>query len=266
MVDKVTILIAQSNDRIRHSLGIEFLNYPDIEVVGSTMDGEKVLKLLEKFQPDILLMDIILTKVDGLSVLEELKAKNKDYKTLIYSAISNETVINKATALGANHYMVKTLNSVKTDVKNLIKQIEKILNTDKIKISKINKESIFEKKGILKTKEELIEEICSTLHKGGIPPHIKGYKYLTMCIYEGTVNPKILKVITKELYLKVADFYDTSPSGVERAMRHSLEVAWAMGNISEMFEAEGIIYKDQVVKPTCKEFIILISENLRNKN
>lgn len=266
MVNKVRVLIAQSNERISNSLKKELLNYPDIEVVGTSTDGIETLNLLEGLNPDILIMDIIMPQMDGLNVLENLEDVDKDYKIIMYSAISNENIISKSLSLGADYYMIQTLNKSESDVKSIISKIKILLSKSDIQNDNIDRDSFYEKKVTIKNKNELIQEISYMLQKAGIPPHIKGYQYLRMCIYEVMINIEILSAITKELYPKVAERYLTTPSGVERAIRHSLEMAWAKGNMIEMFEEEGIIYEEEVIKPTNKEFILLISEKMRLNN
>ncbi|NLC66240.1 MAG: sporulation transcription factor Spo0A [Clostridium sp.] len=263
MTKRIKVLVAENDSDRSSSLKREFLNYPEIEIVGTAKDGIETLDIIEKLAPEVLILDIIMPKLDGISVLERLKSKEKDTKTIVYSAISNKNIINAALSLGADYYVIRETNNLVDEVRGLVTKI-KILTSNATLISEnFGMESFYEVKGTVKSKNELVQEISYLLQKAGIPPHVKGYQYLRMCIYEAMVNMEILSAITKELYPKVAERYSTTPSGVERAIRHSLEIAWGKGTVLEMFKEENISYNSSSKKPTNKEFILLISEKMR---
>ncbi|MDE6132726.1 MAG: hypothetical protein K2G04_05060 [Oscillospiraceae bacterium] len=107
--------------------------------------------------------------------------------------------------------------------------------------------------------------VTDVIHQIGIPAHIKGYHYLRKAIVISINDPEMLENITKILYPTVAEAFNTSPSRVERAIRHAIESAWNRGDVdvlNSIFNYNIRVYKG---KPTNSEFIAVITDNLRLK-
>ncbi|MBQ9902989.1 MAG: sporulation initiation factor Spo0A C-terminal domain-containing protein [Clostridia bacterium] len=110
---------------------------------------------------------------------------------------------------------------------------------------------------------ELEIMVTDILHKIGVPAHIKGYKYLRCAIIKTVLRPDIIGAVTKELYPGVAECFDTTPSRVERAIRHAIELAWDRGDIDFLASYFGSTILISRGKPTNSEFIAMVADRLR---
>ena len=106
-------------------------------------------------------------------------------------------------------------------------------------------------------------EITNLIHEIGVPAHIKGYQYLRDAITIVVNDMDILCAVTKELYPTIATMNNTTPSRVERAIRHAIEVAWNRGKIETIDSLFGYTVKNDKGKPTNSEFIAIIADKLR---
>ena len=223
-----------------------FSSHVAIEVVDCAYDGkEALIKILKNHQDyDLLLMDLIIPKMDGLSVLEELKKQNINIKSIITTSMNSVEVINKCVQVGVNYYMLKPYS-----IESLESHIISMMN------SKSNKLYVNDK--------DLTGAITSLLHSLGIPSHIKGYMYIRDSIDLMYNNPSMIGAITKELYPEIASKYDTTSSRVERAIRHAIEVSWNRGDYDVMEELFGNSVDYDRAKPTNSEFIATLADKLR---
>ena len=204
--------------------------------------------MLQNKKYDLLVVDLVLSEVDGFEVIEKAKQTNKNIKIVVLSALSSETFIKKTMSLGANYYMLKPINM---DV--LAKRIDDLFNEeqqDKILISKADSE------------KEIEEKITNIFITVGIPAHIKGYQFLREAIKLAMENPDIINSITKKLYPSIAERFDTSASKVERAIRHAIEVAWNRGKIENINSIFGLTVYSNNEKPTNGEFIALVADKM----
>ena len=216
------------------------------EIVGSTTDGEELIKLINKENPDVVVMDIVLQKCDGFKVLESVNTKKTNI--VIQSSLSIDGFINKAISLGAKYYCIKPF-----DMQTLKERVLDLCETEKP-----NSNTFFNSK-IGSQIEEKITNIFITV---GIPAHIKGYQFLREAIKLAIANPEIINSITKKLYPTIAEKYDTSASKVERAIRHAIEVAWNRGKIENINNLFGIKVYSSNEKPTNGEFIALVADKM----
>ena len=216
-----------------------------VEIVGSCSNGEDALNELKKNYAsyDLVLMDLVIPKRDGLSVLEELKKENINIKSVITTCINSVDIINKCMDVGVSYYMLKPYN-----LDSLVDIIKKIV-TNKTKTRIDNK--------------DLQQAITNLLHSLGMPSHIKGYSYIRDSISLMYNKPSMLGAITKELYPEIANMYDTTSSRVERAIRHAIEVSWTRGDYEVMEEIFGHSVDYDRAKPTNSEFIATLADKLR---
>ena len=157
-------------------------------------------------------------------------------------------MIQRALSLGAKYYMVKPF-----ELDLLYKRLLDLFNMrsvpTKVPVPAVKSRSLDEK-------------ITSIFLSIGIPAHIKGYQYLREGIKITIRNPEIINTITKELYPGIAQHFGTTPSKVERAIRHAIEVAWSRGRIENLNEIFGYKIYNNNDKPTNGEFIALIADRL----
>lgn len=246
MNNKIRVFMVDDNKTIVDEVKKYFSSHVSIEVTGIAYDGEEALtKLSKSYQDyDLILMDLIIPKMDGLSVLEELKKQGIHLKSIITTSMNSIDVINKCMDIGVNYYLLKPYN-----IESLEARITSIVKSKSSRLSVEDK--------------DLKQAITSLLHSLGIPSHIKGYLYIRDSIDLMYNNPSLIGAITKELYPEIADRYDTTSSRVERAIRHAIEVSWSRGDYDVMEELFGSSVDYDRAKPTNSEFIATVADKLR---
>lgn len=253
----VKVAIADDNKELVKTMMSYFEKLENIEVIWTANNGQVCLSMLEQERPDILLLDIIMPHLDGIGVLETLHETDQigDMQIMMLTAFGQENVMSQAASLGASYYMLKPF-----EFGRLIGQILKIAGT-----SKINDSSSAQSIGVVSQKE-LETAITSTIKEIGVPPHIKGYAFLREGIQLVYDDAELLSVVTKVLYPEIAKKYNTTPSRVERAIRHAIEVAWKRGNFNFISETFGGTEHHLNNKPSNSEFIAVVADKIRLEN
>ena len=258
-MNKINVAIADDNQRTVEMMTELLEQESDIEVIASADDGEEALRIIKEKQPDVVLLDIIMPKLDGIGVLERLQTEDLSKRPIIImvSAMGQENVCEEAMELGASYFILKPF-----DLRTIIKQIKQA----KIKqqIPERPFVSVPEKiHGLTENQLEII--ITNMIHEIGVPAHIKGYQYLRSAILMAISDNEVINSVTKILYPSVAKKYSTTTSRVERAIRHAIEVAWDRGDIDTLNSYFGYTIQNTRGKPTNSEFIAMIADNLRLK-
>lgn len=253
-------LVDDSSDMI-HSMKDEFLKNSMFQVVGSATNGEQCLIELHGKHVDVLVLDLIMPKKDGIQVLQELRSNQIHVDHIICTTpFINELIVSELDNYHVDYLLMKPFEiSQLTDRLAMITgmSLKKTIegNMMKINLDEHEKERV--------QKLELEQDITDILHEIGIPAHIKGYMYLRTAILETFMNTDYLGQITKVLYPEIARRYMTTSSRVERAIRHAIEVAWTRGNIDAIDDIFGYTISASKAKPTNSEFIAMISDKLR---
>ena len=265
MNKKITVLIADDNSEFSATLAGYINAEEDLELVGMARDGVDAFDMIKNLEPDIVLLDVIMPRLDGLGVLERLEENNieKMPMCIMLSAVGQDKITQRAILLGAEYYVVKPF-----DIEVLIKRIRQIknyvpTNNSNSFIARENKQYIEipeEKKREKKNLEALVTNI---IHEVGVPAHIKGYQYLREAIIMVVNDIDVINQITKSLYPEIASKYCTTPSRVERAIRHAIEVAWGRGQQEAVENIFGYTISASKGKPTNSEFIAMIADKLR---
>lgn len=251
-MSQITIAIADDNVRMVESFRKELSNQSDMEVIGVAGDGLTALSIVKEKRPDFLLLDIVMPKLDGLGVLEELKMEDIKTKVIVLTASGQDSIIEEAFRLGASYYIRKP-----SEMEFVVKKIRQLTKRPFPKNEQYIKNSEPEKGGDL----EII--VTNMIHEIGVPAHIKGYQYLRDSIMMAVEDMDILNSITKQLYPSIAKLHSTTPSRVERAIRHAIEVAWSRGKMDTIDELFGYTVSAGKGKPTNSEFIALIADKIR---
>lgn len=266
MSEKIKVLVADDNKEFAATLISYLSNEEDMEVVDAAKDGNEAYEKIISTKPDIVLLDIIMPHLDGLGVLEKLNETNMDKKPMciILSAVGQDKITQKAISLGAQYYIVKPF-----DIAVLVKRIKELkhFQPTQFKNSFISREIKTQYIDIppenKKNEENLEALVTNVIHEVGVPAHIKGYQYLREAIIMVVNNIDVINQITKQLYPEIAQKYGTTPSRVERAIRHAIEVAWGRGQTETVESIFGYTVSASKGKPTNSEFIAMIADKLR---
>ena len=265
MSEKITVLIADDNTEFTTTLSNYLGKEEGMEIVGIAKDGNEAYNLAVTLQPDILLLDIIMPHLDGLGVLEKLANTSLEKRPLsiILSAVGQDKITQRALSLGAQYYLIKPF-----DINVLIQRMIEIKNSKPIQfktdLSYDFKPQYVQIESSKKNSEESLEALVTNIiHEVGVPAHIKGYQYLREAIIMVIKDNEIINQITKQLYPEIATKFHTTPSRVERAIRHAIEVAWGRGEQKVVENIFGYTISANRGKPTNSEFIAMISDKLR---
>lgn len=259
-MEKLNVAIADDNERILQLLDDVLSTQEDIEVVGKAKNGEEVYEIIKNKEPDVVLLDIIMPKLDGLSVMSKVnndKSIKKHPAFVVLSAIGQETITDDAFNLGANYYIMKPF-----DNEMVINRIKHIKSSMGKKIHESRKINAYESK-MEYIERNLEGDVTNIIHEIGVPAHIKGYQYLRDAIIMSINDMDMLNSITKILYPSIAKKYQTTASRVERAIRHAIEVAWSRGKMDTIDSLFGYTINTGKGKPTNSEFIALIADKIR---
>ena len=257
-MEKLTVAIADDNEIVLDLLEEIVKSDEELEVVGKATDGEEILGIIREKEPDVVLLDIVMPKMDGLCVMGKAKGDTSIKKQpafIMISAIGHESIMEDAFEMGANYYIMKPFDS-----EAVIGRIKRAKGKRPIqKIAQLH--TSFEKN---KEKPRNLEtDVTSIIHEIGIPAHIKGYQYLRDAIMMSVGDMEMLNSITKILYPSIAKKYQTTSSRVERAIRHAIEVAWGRGKMDTLEAMFGYTVCTGKGKPTNSEFIALIADRIR---
>ena len=248
MDNPTTVFIADSTEEYCTHLTSALKHTDGFHVVGVANDGETALRRIMELKPQILVLDLMLSKRDGISILKALAASEFHPAILVTSGFVTDYVSAAAANLGARYLMLKPC-----DMAALVERLEEIRggeNRRPIPLRRNEKASI----------ESMVTGI---IHEIGVPAHIKGYQYLREAIIIAVNDMDVINAITKVLYPQVAKTFQTTPSRVERAIRHAIEVAWDRGDLDTLQRFFGYTVSNTKGKPTNSEFIALIADKLQ---
>ncbi len=256
----INIAIADDNERMVEILDSIIKKDNEFRIVGKANNGEDVYRIIKEKEPDVVLLDLIMPKLDGLSVMEKINQDQtikKLPKFIIISAIGQEGITEDAFELGAHYYIMKPF-----DNEMILNRVRSLKNSNVTGKGKNSSGTGNEKI----TVDNLENDITDMIHEVGVPAHIKGYQYLRDAITMVIEEPDMLNSITKILYPTIAKKNQTTPSRVERAIRHAIEVAWSRGNMDIINSLFSYTVSTGKGKPTNSEFIALIADKIRLQN
>jgi len=247
MEQATSIFIADSTEEFCSSLIAQLQRIGGFQIVGTANDGEQAIRLITEKKPDILVLDLMLSKQDGISVLKAIERMERKPITLATSGFVTEYVATAAANLGVRYLMLKPC-----DMTAVAERLEEIRGGESLRMNvrRADKTSI----------ETMVTGI---IHEIGVPAHIKGYQYLREAIIIAVNDMDVINAITKVLYPQVAKTFQTTPSRVERAIRHAIEVAWDRGDLDTLQRFFGYTVSNTKGKPTNSEFIALIADKLQ---
>lgn len=256
-MDRLNVAIADDNERLLDMLDNIISADKNLNVVGKAKNGEDICQIIRNKQPDVVLLDLIMPKMDGLTVMERINndiSVKKRPNFIVLTAVGQENITEDAFNRGANYYIMKPFSNEM--LLNRIKSVNRLYRTQ------IKRMDASEGRGTYREKD-LENRVTNMLHEIGIPAHIKGYHYLRDSIIMAVEDMDVLNAITKVLYPTVAKKNQTTSSRVERAIRHAIEVAWSRGKLDTIDELFGYTVSTGKGKPTNSEFIALIADTIQ---
>lgn len=188
-------------------------------------------------------MDLLLPGLDGFGVLEQAAKDKVQMKTVVVSALYRDQIVSQAMSRGVSFFMPKPC-----ELTSLLDQMRRAVNE--------GEESEDES-------QALEREVTAVIHEVGVPAHIKGYQYVREAIVIAVQDMDVINAVTKVLYPEVVRRYSTTPSRVERAVRHAIEVAWDRGDLETLQRYFGYTVSNTKGKPTNSEFIAMIADRIR---
>lgn len=267
-MENVNVVIVDDNPMILNTLDEVISSEAGLSVIGRADNGKDAIDMIKDTQPDVVLLDLVMPQMDGITVVENIKKKTSMLKNpafIILSAVGGEQMTEEAFQAGANYFLMKPfdkdilVNKIRRIGKRPVrpvpgKVLEAPLKAVTPEEAAMNREEYM--------KEHLETDITKMLHELGIPAHIKGYQYLRDAISMVVRDREMMEAVTKILYPEIAKKNYTSSSRVERAIRHAIEVAWGRGSLEVIDELFGYTISTGKGKPTNSEFIALIADKI----
>ena len=262
-MEKIRLGIVDDNRDLCDKLKKNFATREDIDVMFVAEDGLCAIEQVKNVDVDVLILDSVIPHVDGIGVLEAINEMELEHypHVIMISAFGQDVIIQRAINLGVEYFLVKPLN-IDILEKRIRQMVDKESMLQDMRAQQLNlRKSSFFKEMIRDNDLEI--DISTILREIGIPAHIKGYQYIRDAIGIVVERREILAAVTKELYPMIAEKNHTTPSRVERAIRHAIEVAWNRGKLDTIEALFGYTVKTDKGKPTNSEFIALIADKLR---
>ena len=246
MNKQVKVVVVDDNEAVIRCVKEYFRNSEIISVIGGFTNGKDALNYLlqNQYQYDVLMLDLILTQFDGIRILEELKNHNINKKIMVLSSFKYDFTMRRVQPLGANYFMLKPVDM---DIVNS-RIMDLVSHKDEMNLVKANKIEI---------------EVSTLLHDLGIPSHVRAYQYIREGVMLLYANDGVTSLVTKEIYPKIANKYQTTSSRVERAIRHAIEISWTRGDIKLMEDIFGNSVDFDRSRPTNSEFLSPLADRFK---
>ncbi|MBR5570059.1 MAG: sporulation transcription factor Spo0A [Oscillospiraceae bacterium] len=248
MDNQTTVIIADNTEEFCAGLTAALQRAGGFRILGTANDGEQAVRMVNELAPQVLVLDLMLAKKDGISVLKAIAGLERKPMVLATSGFITDYVASTAANLGVRYLMLKPC-----DMETVVERMKEFKGSPTIRSLPLHK-------GNSTNIETLVTGI---IHEIGVPAHIKGYQYLREAIMIAVNDMDVINAITKVLYPQVAKAFQTTPSRVERAIRHAIEVAWDRGDLDTLQRFFGYTVSNTKGKPTNSEFIALIADKLQ---
>ena len=231
----------------------------DLEIVGTATDGQEALNGIAEKRPDVVLLELVLPRIDGLEVLRRIPETGVSPKIIVVSGFYNGQVVTDCSELGADYFLPKPCES-----SALFTRIRQSVGREDESAFAAGYECKYYTTQA-QSQSSLEAVVTDIIHEIGVPAHIKGYQYLREAIILTINDMDMINAVTKALYPQVAKKFSTTPSRVERAIRHAIEVAWDRGDVETLQRFFGYTVSEMKGKPTNSEFIAMIADHLSLK-
>ncbi len=257
METKIRVLIVDFNSEFCRLLSEQLRDSEDLEVAGTAADGLEALRLTTELKPDVLLTELMLPRLDGLELLRRLPETGAEPRVIVLTGFYNAKVVADCSALGADYFIPKPC-----EPQTLFSRIRQAAGRSEADANPVGIDFRAMRSTAPAQDADLEAMVTDIIHEIGVPAHIKGYQYLREAIILTIKDMEMINAVTKVLYPEVAKRYSTTPSRVERAIRHAIEVAWDRGDIEVLQKYFGYTVSNIKGKPTNSEFIAMIADSL----
>ena len=239
------ILICKNCIEECHDL-MKQLENNSFNVIVAPRDGNAIISYIKEQDPTIVICEAFMPNNDAINIMQEFKDVKNKPKFIIVSSSNNTFLEREIMKNGASYFILKPFST-----SSLISIIKTVINTAPPKRSPIKVESSLE------------EQVTKMIHQIGVPAHIKGYHYLRKGIIFCVEDNEMINSVTKTLYPSIAKSFHTTPSRVERAIRHAIEVAWDRGDVDVLNSYFGYTIHNGRGKPTNSEFMAMLSDKIK---
>jgi two-component system response regulator (stage 0 sporulation protein A) len=265
MEGQISVMIADNNKELCSALGDHIGLQNDMELVAVAYDGLEAMEKIQAVHPEVLILDITMPYLDGIGVMERLQEISPMPKVIVLTAFEQEAMVQRMISMGAVYYMAKPF-----DTNTLLERVRQFGRDGQVKENRVVKEETAMYRSSVvreRTENDLEMKVSRIFHEMGIPAHFRGYAYLRDAIIMSVQEVELLGNITKHLYPRIAEKYRSTPSGVESAIRHTIEVGWQRGNPDYFGKIFGPGERGNKGKfPTTASFIAKIADRLRLEN
>ena len=244
MDNKITVVLADANEEFLSMLRESVEQTGEFAVVGTAGDGLSALRLVVEKKPQFLISEVLLPELDGFGLLERMAEQGVKPNTILVSAMYQSRIVARAMKMDVSYFMPKPF-----EIGSLLERMRQIARD-----GEEDTEDAF---------QALQRQVTDVIHEVGVPAHIKGYQYVREAIIIAVQDISVINGVTKILYPEVAKRYNTTPSRVERAVRHAIEVAWDRGDLETLQRYFGYTVSNTKGKPTNSEFIAMIADKIR---
>ena len=254
MKNLISVLIADDNSELAKELSDYIGAQADMRVASVAENGKEAYELIKETSPDVVILDMVMPELDGIGVLKKLQSAPTSKKpvVIVYSISTLVRTVETVLNLGADYYLLKPQSPER--VCDTIREFTGVIAPQKASLPEVKTDA---------KSYDLETIVTDFIHELGVPAHIKGYQYIRSAIMMVVENMDLLNFITKQLYPDIAKAYNTTASRVERAIRHSIEVAWSRGKPETMNDIFGYTIHTGKGKPTNSEFIAMVADRIR---
>ena len=254
METKIRVLIADPNEDFQLLMKSLLSQEGDMEAAGVSSDGLETLSLIQTARPDVVLLDLIQQRLDGLAILRRLAGREDAPPVLVLTGFVNAAVVAECARLGAAYFIPKPC-----DPGALLQCLRQYAKAEKRPPAAVPGLAPAPKVPA-PAPAHLESAVTDVLHEIGVPAHVKGYQYLREGILFTIRDADSTAGITKVLYPTVAKKFSSTPSCVERSMRHAIDIAWNRGDEDVQEKIFCGAFSGSTGRPTNGEFIATIAE------
>lgn len=254
----INVMIGNHDESTRKRMEDIIRRQTQCHLLGVYSDGEQLYYSMKEKIPDVVVLNPVMPKLDGIGVIERARMESQlDKIQFILVAGNQQTRVLNVLQNRKNVRFLPWDNDESTLEKCIVETSKTPTNSNRV----VQIEDMVVKQG--NKEKDLNMLVTQMIHEIGVPAHIKGYLYLRTAIIMAVENMDILNAVTKQLYPDIAKEYGTTDTRVERAIRHAIEVAWERGNIDVINDLFGYTIQADKGKPTNSEFIALMSDRIR---